>query len=128
VCVTDRQRSRPHRGSSARLVADVSPLPLSITLTPPPSTRSTRDADQVIEELDEKKKSALKATWLKVNQDFGAIFSTLLPGTQAKLEPPEGESFLDGEAREALPHPLYPRPPPPPSREAQPHPLPPLML
>ena len=52
----------------------------------------------MIEELDEKKKSALKATWLKVNQDFGAIFSTLLPGTQAKLEPPEGESFLDGEA------------------------------
>ena len=51
----------------------------------------------MIEELDEKKKSALKATWLKVNQDFGAIFSTLLPGTQAKLEPPEGESFLDGE-------------------------------
>lgn len=28
--------------------------------------------------------------------DFGSIFSTLLPGTSAKLEPPEGCSFLDG--------------------------------
>ncbi len=56
----------------------------------------------MIEELDEKKKVALKATWLKVNHDFGAIFSTLLPGTQAKLEPPEGESFLDGERGSAL--------------------------
>ena len=51
----------------------------------------------MIEELDEKKKAALKATWLKVNTDFGAIFSTLLPGAHAKLEPPEGESYLDGE-------------------------------
>ncbi|KAM0935809.1 putative structural maintenance of chromosomes protein [Dioscorea sansibarensis] len=50
----------------------------------------------VIEELDEKKKETLKVTWIKVNKDFGSIFSTLLPGTMAKLEPPEGSSFLDG--------------------------------
>ncbi|KAL4574897.1 hypothetical protein LXL04_021737 [Taraxacum kok-saghyz] len=50
----------------------------------------------VIEELDEKKKETLKVTWLKVNTDFGSIFSTLLPGTSAKLEPPEGGTFLDG--------------------------------
>ncbi|KAL1564442.1 Structural maintenance of chromosomes protein 2-2 [Salvia divinorum] len=50
----------------------------------------------VIEELDEKKKETLKVTWIKVNKDFGSIFSTLLPGTMAKLEPPEGGSFLDG--------------------------------
>ncbi|KAK1563054.1 hypothetical protein Q3G72_021541 [Acer saccharum] len=50
----------------------------------------------VIEELDEKKKETLKVTWVKVNKDFGSIFSTLLPGTMAKLEPPEGCSFLDG--------------------------------
>ncbi|KAL8217998.1 hypothetical protein R6Q57_021371 [Mikania cordata] len=50
----------------------------------------------VIEELDEKKKETLKVTWVKVNSDFGSIFSTLLPGTMAKLEPPEGGSFLDG--------------------------------
>ena len=31
-----------------------------------------------------------------VFSDFGSIFSTLLPGTTAKLEPPEGASFLDG--------------------------------
>jgi structural maintenance of chromosome 2 len=29
-------------------------------------------------------------------RDFGSIFSTLLPGTMAKLEPPEGCDFLDG--------------------------------
>ncbi|KAF2311710.1 hypothetical protein GH714_026311 [Hevea brasiliensis] len=51
---------------------------------------------KVIEELDEKKKETLKVTWVKVNNDFGSIFSTLLPGTMAKLEPPEGCSFLDG--------------------------------
>lgn len=51
---------------------------------------------QVIAELDEKKREALEKTWLKVNADFGSIFSTLLPGTAAKLEPPEGASFLDG--------------------------------
>ncbi|CAL5366934.1 unnamed protein product [Camellia sinensis] len=50
----------------------------------------------VIEELDEKKKETLKVTWVKVNNDFGSIFSTLLPGTMAKLEPPEGGNFLDG--------------------------------
>ena len=31
--------------------------------------------------------------WL---QDFGSIFSTLLPGAQAKLVAPEGLSILDG--------------------------------
>lgn len=51
---------------------------------------------KVIEELDEKKKETLKVTWVKVNKDFGSIFSTLLPGTTAKLDPPEGGSFLDG--------------------------------
>ncbi|KAL2594620.1 hypothetical protein AAZV13_12G199500 [Glycine max] len=50
----------------------------------------------VIEELDEKKKETLNVTWIKVNNDFGSIFSMLLPGTMAKLEPPEGCSFLDG--------------------------------
>lgn len=41
----------------------------------------------VIEELDTKKDEALQTTWRKVNKDFGSIFSTLLPGTTAKLEP-----------------------------------------
>jgi chromosome segregation ATPase len=29
-------------------------------------------------------------------RDFGSIFSMLLPGTMAKLEPPEGVDFMDG--------------------------------
>jgi len=52
--------------------------------------------EQVIAELDEKKREALEITWNKVNGDFGSIFATLLPGTSAKLEPQEGHSFLDG--------------------------------
>ncbi|BDA47769.1 Structural maintenance of chromosomes protein 2 [Coccomyxa sp. Obi] len=51
---------------------------------------------KVIAELDEKKREALGKTWEKVNKDFGSIFSMLLPGTSAKLEPPEGGTFLDG--------------------------------
>lgn len=49
-----------------------------------------------IQELEDKKNEALTKTWEKVNKDFGSIFSTLLPGTNAKLEPPEGKSVLDG--------------------------------
>lgn len=51
---------------------------------------------KVIGELDEKKREALHASWVKVNQDFGSVFSSLLPGTMAKLEPPEGQTFLAG--------------------------------
>jgi structural maintenance of chromosome 2 len=50
----------------------------------------------VIAELDEKKNEALRVTWEKVNRDFGSIFSTLLPGTSAKLVPVEGGTVLDG--------------------------------
>uniref|UniRef100_T1JGX2 Structural maintenance of chromosomes protein n=1 Tax=Strigamia maritima TaxID=126957 RepID=T1JGX2_STRMM len=50
----------------------------------------------VIRELDEKKNEALLKAWQQVNQDFGSIFSTLLPGTRAKLVPPDGMSVLDG--------------------------------
>jgi structural maintenance of chromosome 2 len=49
-----------------------------------------------VEELDVKKKVELERTWKKVNQDFGSIFSTLLPGTSAKLEPPEGMQPWEG--------------------------------
>jgi structural maintenance of chromosome 2 len=50
----------------------------------------------VIEELDVKKKSELERTWVKVTKDFGSIFSTLLPGASAKLEPPEGQQAWQG--------------------------------
>ena len=59
--------------------------------------------EAVIGELDERKKQALEATWTKVNKDFGSIFSTLLPGASAKLDPPEGGDFMDGlEVRVSL--------------------------
>lgn len=50
----------------------------------------------VIKELDAKKNEALETTWVKVTKDFGSIFSTLLPGTTAKLEPPAGGTVMDG--------------------------------
>jgi len=50
----------------------------------------------VIEELDIKKKTELERTWVKVNRDFGSIFSTLLPGASSKLEPPEGKHAWEG--------------------------------
>ena len=50
----------------------------------------------VIKELDEKKKETLRKAWEQVNKDFGSIFSTLLPGAQARLDPPEGKDVLDG--------------------------------
>lgn len=52
--------------------------------------------EKVILELDEKKKAALRQAWGQVNKDFGSIFSTLLPGAQAKLQPPDGQDVLDG--------------------------------
>ena len=53
--------------------------------------------EAVISELDAKKRDALAAAWRRVDADFGAIFKTLLPGVDAKLEPPAGAaSFLEG--------------------------------
>lgn len=49
----------------------------------------------VIVELDEKKNEALEKTYHKVNKDFGSIFSTLLKGAEARLEPPEGIVSID---------------------------------
>jgi len=50
----------------------------------------------VIVGLEDKKRRALEEAWRKVNKDFGSIFSTLLPNSQAKLEPPQGQTVLDG--------------------------------
>lgn len=49
-----------------------------------------------IKKLDEKKKMTLLEAWERVNKDFGSIFSSLLPGADAKLEPPENQSVLEG--------------------------------
>eukprot|EP00727_Mastigamoeba_balamuthi_P014838 m51a1_g9980 putative structural maintenance of chromosomes protein 2 (1232) ;mRNA; r:11484-15738 len=52
--------------------------------------------ESVIEQLDLKKKLTLDKTWRRVDGDFTSIFQTLLPGAQAKLEPPEGKTFVEG--------------------------------
>lgn len=49
-----------------------------------------------IKNMDTKKVENLKKAWIEVNTNFGSIFSTLLPGTQAKLTPPDGVNFLKG--------------------------------
>ena len=51
---------------------------------------------QVIEKLDAKRDEQVEDTWHKVSVTFSKIFSILLPGTEARLEPPEGCSCLDG--------------------------------
>merc|ERR1719403_773823 len=53
-------------------------------------------AEEQCTDLVKKKKQALRTAWDQVNKDFGSIFSKLLPGTTAKLEPPQGQDVLDG--------------------------------
>ncbi|NXN74643.1 SMC2 protein, partial [Himantopus himantopus] len=56
-----------------------------------------------IDELDQKKTKALHMAWKKVNEDFGSIFSTLLPGATAMLVASKNHNVLDGlEIRVAL--------------------------
>jgi structural maintenance of chromosome 2 len=52
--------------------------------------------EETIVKLDEYKKEALHKTWTTVNRDFGSIFNELLPGSFAKLDPPEGKTISDG--------------------------------
>eukprot|EP00913_Durusdinium_trenchii_P020928 g19664.t1 len=52
--------------------------------------------EKVIKDLDEKKTETLRRTWKKVNKDFDSIFGTLLPNTNAKLEPPQGMDETEG--------------------------------
>ncbi|KAK4165892.1 putative structural maintenance of chromosomes protein 2 [Cladorrhinum sp. PSN259] len=58
--------------------------------------RDKRKIEETIESLDDYKKKALHETWSKVNGDFGQIFNELLPGSFAKLDPPEGKEISDG--------------------------------
>jgi structural maintenance of chromosome 2 len=51
---------------------------------------------QSIKELDIKRVSQIERTWKEVNESFGKIFSTLLPGTTAKLVTSEGGCLEDG--------------------------------
>ncbi|KAF5292378.1 hypothetical protein FQA39_LY03412 [Lamprigera yunnana] len=60
----------------------------------------------VMADLDKKKQEALMLAWEQVTKDFGSIFGTLLPGSNAKLEPPHGQNalevFLGGVWKESL--------------------------
>ncbi|TEA21768.1 Structural maintenance of chromosomes protein 2 [Colletotrichum sidae] len=58
--------------------------------------RDKRKIEETIVSLDDYKKKALEETWRKVNGDFGQIFNELLPGSFAKLDPPEGKTISDG--------------------------------
>ncbi|PSS25627.1 hypothetical protein M430DRAFT_56342 [Amorphotheca resinae ATCC 22711] len=58
--------------------------------------RDKKKIEETIVSLDEYKKKALQETWQKVNGDFGQIFAELLPGSFAKLEPPEGKTINEG--------------------------------
>ncbi|KAK3353088.1 SMC2-like protein [Lasiosphaeria hispida] len=58
--------------------------------------RDKRKIEETILSLDDYKKKALHETWTKVNGDFGQIFAELLPGSFAKLDPPEGKTISDG--------------------------------
>ncbi|XP_076242761.1 structural maintenance of chromosomes 2 [Calliopsis andreniformis] len=51
---------------------------------------------ETIKHLDEKKKETLLKAWEQVNKDFGSIFSSLLPGADAKLQPPEKQTVMEG--------------------------------
>jgi structural maintenance of chromosome 2 len=58
--------------------------------------KDKRKIEETILSLDEYKTEALQKTWEKVNGDFGQIFNELLPGSFAKLDPPEGKTIADG--------------------------------
>lgn len=58
--------------------------------------KDKKKIEETILKVDEYKKKALHKTWTKVNEDFGQIFNELLPGSFAKLEPPEGKTVMDG--------------------------------
>ncbi|RGB44102.1 putative nuclear condensin complex subunit Smc2 [Rhizophagus diaphanus] len=58
--------------------------------------RDKKKIEETIVSLDNYKKDALQKTWEKVNADFGAIFSDLLPNSFAKIQPPEGQDLMNG--------------------------------
>ncbi|CAI2175919.1 7498_t:CDS:10 [Funneliformis geosporum] len=58
--------------------------------------KDKKKIEVTIVSLDNYKKDALQKTWKKVSEDFGAIFSELLPNSFAKLQPPEGLDLMDG--------------------------------
>ncbi|PVV00023.1 hypothetical protein BB559_000229 [Furculomyces boomerangus] len=58
--------------------------------------RDRKKIQDTINSLDEYKLEALDRTWKVVNKDFGEIFSELLPGNTARLEPLDGMLLTEG--------------------------------
>lgn len=57
------------------------------------------DKEKLIEymkEVDLKRKDELKKAFVEINNHFGSIFSSLLPGTSAKLQAPAGKTIHEG--------------------------------
>jgi len=52
--------------------------------------------EKAIIELDDKRKEALQEIYEHVNKNLNSIYSTLLPGTKAKLGISQGKSLMDG--------------------------------
>ena len=51
---------------------------------------------QTLEELDVQKERQVRTAWERINESFGDIFALLLPGTTAKLQPPDGADLAAG--------------------------------
>ncbi|RHZ52104.1 hypothetical protein Glove_465g30 [Diversispora epigaea] len=58
--------------------------------------KDKKKIEDTIVSLDNYKKDALERTWQKVDGDFGAIFSDLLPNSFASLKIPEGSELTLG--------------------------------
>jgi len=58
--------------------------------------KDRKKIEETISKLNEFKLEALEKTYKKVNEDFGLIFADLLPGSFARLEPPEGQLITEG--------------------------------
>jgi structural maintenance of chromosome 2 len=55
-----------------------------------------RKIQEIIKNLDKQKREKLHEAWRDVNKNFGSIFSTLLPGSQAKLSAQDPSDIMKG--------------------------------
>nr|6QJ0_A Chain A, Structural maintenance of chromosomes protein,Structural maintenance of chromosomes protein [Thermochaetoides thermophila] len=83
-------------GGSMNMIDSVEKKEMSLKHMMKTVLKDKHKIEETIATLDEYKRKALQETWEKVNGDFGQIFNELLPGSFAKLEPPEGKDLTDG--------------------------------
>lgn len=58
--------------------------------------KDKNNIEKAIFELDDKRKEAINDIYSQVNKNLDSIYSTLLPGTKAKLGTLEGKNLMDG--------------------------------